>query len=129
MLKARTTPFEILAGHPFMSLTTFRKHGQPVATPVWFAQADEKLYVMTEAGTGKVKRIRHNAQVEVAPCSMSGDLLGESVEAMARILPPDQNQTAKQAFNLKYGWQKRGWDLINRLRGKEMLYLEITPMW
>ncbi len=128
MLKARTIPFDILAGHTFMSLTTFRKHGQPVPTPVWFAQTDKKLYVITEANAGKVKRIRGNAQVEVAPCDVSGKLLGDSVEAMARILPPDQIQMAKHALNQKYGWQKRGWDLMNRLRGKDMLYLEIMPM-
>lgn len=128
MLKART-PFHHLTGHAFMSLTTFRKTGAPVFTPVWFAQDGEKLYVMTEANAGKVKRIRGNAQVEVAPCTGSGALLGDSVEAMARILPPDQISLAKHALTAKYGWQKRIFDFMNRMRGKDMVYVEITPMW
>ena len=83
---------------------------------------------MTQAHAGKVKRIRNNAQVEVAPCTGRGDLLGKSVEAMARILPPDQLGEAKAALNHKYGWQKRIFDMMNRMRGMEMAYLEITPM-
>jgi PPOX class probable F420-dependent enzyme len=128
MLKERT-PFHQLTGHAYMSLTTFRKSGEPVPTPVWFAQDGETLYVMTQASAGKVKRIRHNAQVEVAPCAVNGSLLGEAVEAMARILPPDQIGAAKRALSAKYGWQKRAFDLMNRLRGIDMLYMEITPMW
>lgn len=112
-----------------MSLTTFRKTGAPVPTPVWFAQHGDKLFVMTQANAGKVKRIRNNAQVEVAPCDMRGTLLGTSVEAMARILPPDQTAAAKAALNKKYGWQKRAFDLMNRMRGTDMVYLEIAPMW
>lgn len=51
----------------YLALTTFRRNGAPVATPVWFAQEDQRLYIMTGADTGKVRRIRNNAQVEVAP--------------------------------------------------------------
>ena len=47
---------------------------------------------------------------------------------MARILPPDQVSEAKAALNQKYGWQKRMFDLMNRMRGKDMLYIEVTPM-
>ena len=128
MLKARTTPFQPLSGHTFMSLTTFRKTGEPVPTPVWFASHGEKLYVMTQAHAGKVQRSRNTTQVAVAPCTGRGDLLGKSVEAMARILPPDQLREAKAALNHKYGWQKRIFDMMNRMRGSEMAYLEITPM-
>ncbi|MBK8030519.1 MAG: PPOX class F420-dependent oxidoreductase [Chloroflexi bacterium] len=128
MLKERTMPFKSLSGQAFMCLTTFRKSGEPVPTPVWFAGDTKKVYVMTQANAGKVKRIRNNAQVEVAPCTSRGDLLGAAVEAMARILPPDQVSEAKAALTQKYGWQKRIFDLMNRMRGKDMLYIEVTPM-
>ncbi|MCS7071532.1 MAG: PPOX class F420-dependent oxidoreductase [Anaerolinea sp.] len=120
--------FVHLQGHQYMSLTTFRKNGQPVPTPVWFAQEGDKLYVMTQPDSGKVKRIRHNAQVEVAPCDVRGKVLGETHEAMARILPPDQADRADKALSRKYGIQKQIFSLVMRLRGKSFAYLELTSM-
>lgn len=120
--------FTNLRGHSFMSLTTFRKTGEAVPTPVWFAQQGDKLYVMTQPESGKVKRIRGNAQIEVAPCDARGTILGPSVEAMARILPPDQFSMADRALSKKYTWQKAIFGLMTRLRGGSYLYLEIMPM-
>jgi PPOX class probable F420-dependent enzyme len=128
MLKERMTPFHALKGHQYMSLTTFRSHGEPVPTQVWFAQDGEKLYVITPAKAEMVKRIRRNAQVEVTPCTADGKLAGEPVEAMARVLASDQADGAKYALNQKYGWQKRIADFVKRLRGIDMVYLEIMPM-
>lgn len=121
-------PFENLRGHRFMSLTTFRKSGEAVPTPVWFAQVGDKLYVMTSPDSGKIKRIRGNAQVEVAPCDARGTLLGGSVEAMARILPTDHAPLADQALSRKYSWQKFLFGLATKLRGGSYAYLEIMPM-
>ncbi|MCC6805324.1 MAG: PPOX class F420-dependent oxidoreductase [Anaerolineae bacterium] len=112
----------------YLALTTFRRNGAPVATPVWFAQEDQRLYIMTGADTGKVRRIRNNAQVEVAPCTISGGLLGPSLEAMARLLHDDEKVHANQVLNRKYGWQKRFYDLTYLLRGRERSYIEITLM-
>lgn len=125
---AAAVPFVHLQGHQFMSLTTFRKNGQPVPTPVWFAQEGDKLYVMTQPDAGKVKRIRNNAQVEVAPSDVRGRVLGESQEAMARILPPGEADRAKQALSKKYGIQKLLFSLMARLRGKSFIYLELMLM-
>ena len=112
----------------YLSLTTFRKNGSPVVTPVWFAQEGDKLYVMTGAETGKVKRVRHNAQVEVAPCTLNGSLLGPSLEAMARILHDGDRASANRSLNRKYGWQKRIYDLTYILRFKQRVYFEIMLM-
>jgi hypothetical protein len=60
-----TIPKEI-RGQKYISLATFRKSGQAVNTPVWFAEYDEKLYVMTRSDSGKYKRIRNNPQVRIA---------------------------------------------------------------
>ena len=60
-------PFELLLqGHKFIALSTYRKSGQPVVTPVWFTQRDGKLYVWTGASSGKVKRLRNNPHVSLA---------------------------------------------------------------
>ncbi|MFQ3566053.1 MAG: PPOX class F420-dependent oxidoreductase [Aggregatilineales bacterium] len=128
MKVAANSPFRHLAGHRYMSLTTFRKDGTPVPTPVWFAQEGDHLYVVTGAESGKVKRIRRNAQVEVAPCTVRGELLGESAEAMARILPEEDAPHADALLNRKYSWQKWAFDLVGRLRGDRRVWLEIMPM-
>ena len=86
----------------YISLATFRKNGAKVATPVWFGEDGDKLYVMTLSKMGKTKRIRNNPQVTVAPCTMRGKLTGPEVAARARILPPEEHAHARQTINRKY---------------------------
>jgi len=89
-----------------MSLTTLRKTGAAVATPVWFGEEDGKLYVMTRSDMGKTKRIRNNPQVRVAPCTIRGKVTGPEYPAKARILPREEQAKARQAINRKY-WMAR----------------------
>jgi len=90
----------------YISLTTFRKSGAKVATPVWFGEDGDKLYVMTRSDSGKTKRIRNNPKVTVAPCAMRGEVTGPEFPAVARILPPAEQARARQAINRKY-WMAR----------------------
>lgn len=105
-------PSEI-SGQKYISLTTFRKSGSPVRTPLWFAEADGKLYFMTRSDSGKYTRIRNNPNVMVAPCTMRGTVTGPDFQAMARILPREQWPAAKRLLNRKYWlarlpfWSKR----------------------
>jgi len=93
-------------GQSYISLTTFRKSGVGVPTPVWFGEEDGKLYVMTRSDMGKAKRIRNNSQVKVAPCTIRGKVTGAEIAASARILPPAEHQRARQTINRKY-WMAR----------------------
>jgi len=99
--------FAPLQGHKYVNLETFRKNGQGVRTPVWFA-ADppqgppEKLYVYSTADSGKAKRIRNNGHVRVAPCDMRGKLLGEWIEARAEIVEGQEAQHGMELLNKKY---------------------------
>jgi PPOX class probable F420-dependent enzyme len=93
-------------GQKYISLTTFRKSGAGVATPVWFGEGDGKLYVMTRGDMGKAKRIRNNPHVRVAPCTMRGTVTGAEVAATARILPAEEHARARQTINQKY-WMAR----------------------
>jgi uncharacterized protein len=90
----------------YISLTTIRKTGAGVATPVWFGEENDKLYVMTRSDMGKTKRIRNNPQVKVAPCTMSGKVTGAEFAATARILPNDEHRNARATLNRKY-WMAR----------------------
>jgi len=93
-------------GQKYISLTTFRKTGVGVATPVWFGETDGKLYVMTRSDMGKTKRIRNNPQVRVAPCTIRGTVTGAEFPATARILPRQEHASARQTINRKY-WMAR----------------------
>ena len=122
------TPFETLRGHQYINLTTFRKTGQPVSTPVWFAQDGARLFVTTQGQSGKVKRIRNNGCVQVAPSDVRGKPLGPDQPARARLLPATESDRAHKLLLKKYGWQARLFMALGRLRGvKDRVYLEITP--
>jgi PPOX class probable F420-dependent enzyme len=95
-----------IRGQKYVALGTFRKNGEKVATPVWFGEEGDKLYVMTRSDTGKVKRIRNNSQVTVAPCTMRGKVTGEEIKAVARLLPPQEHAQAHETVNRKY-WMAR----------------------
>jgi PPOX class probable F420-dependent enzyme len=89
-------------GQKYISLATFRKNGTKIATPVWFGEERDKLYVMTRSDMGKTKRIRNNPQVTVAPCTIRGKVTGPEVPAIARLLPPEEHAHARQTINRKY---------------------------
>lgn len=102
---ASTVPAQV-QGQKYISLTTFRKNGVGVSTPVWFGEEDGKLYVMTRGDMGKSKRIRNNPQVRVAPCTIRGKVTGPQFPATVRILPNEEHARARQAINGKY-WMAR----------------------
>ena len=66
------TPLLALADHGFLSLTTFRRSGEPVSTPVWVGRDGDSLVVLTPARSGKVRRLRHDPRVELSPCGRFG---------------------------------------------------------
>lgn len=86
----------------YVSLTTFRKTGAGVATPVWFGEENGKLYVMTMNDSGKSKRIRNNPQVRVAPCTIRGKVTGPDSAAIARLLPKEDFARARKTITRKY---------------------------
>ncbi|SDD14692.1 hypothetical protein SAMN05660690_3555 [Geodermatophilus telluris] len=91
----------------YVSLTTFRRTGQPVPTPVWAAPDGGSLVVWTRADSGKVKRLRHTSRVTVAPCDVRGRLLGDAVEATAVLVPAHEWRQARAALARRYGWRWR----------------------
>lgn len=86
----------------YLSLTSFRRDGSGVATPVWFVSDNGHLLVETDADSYKVKRIRRNAHVRVAVCNARGDIRGEPVDAEARILPEDERERVERLLGRKY---------------------------
>ncbi len=111
----------------YLNLETFRKTGVGVCTPVWFAQdssADSStdgssvFYIYSAPDAGKVKRIRNNPRVRVAPCDMRGNLRGAWVDAHARICDGPEAAHGQDLLRRKYGWIKIAGDCVSRLRGR-----------
>ena len=113
-------PAEI-RGQKYISLGTYKKSGELVRTPVWFGEQGDKLYVMTNKDAGKCKRLRNNSQARIAPCSIRGKITGPDFAATARILPNQENDSARTTINRKY-WLAR----IPFFWSKTNAYLEIT---
>ena len=88
--------FGALIGEEFALLVTFRRTGEPVPTPVWFGQHDGRLYVESLADAGKVKRLRHNRCVRVAPCTVRGNPKGPFADGVGRILGTARSRTPRQ---------------------------------
>jgi hypothetical protein len=111
---------EAIRKQKYISLTTFRKNGTPVSTPVWAAEREDKIYVVTRKDSGKSKRIRNNPNVKVAPCTIRGKVTGPEFAGKARILPSGaESRMARQAVRRKY------WLARLSVRPKQNEYLEI----
>lgn len=104
------------ANQKYLSLESYKKDGTPVATPLWFAQEGGVFYIYSLANAWKVKRIRNNPRVRIAPCDLRGNLKGEWVDAAARILDQTEAEKAHRLLNQKYGLLKRMGDFFSKLR-------------
>ena len=94
----------------YVSLTTFRKDGTDVATPVWLAADGGQLFIVSDADAGKVKRIRRDSHVTVAVCDVRGRIAPDalSAEGTARVLDETQTQVARKLIARKYVMSRLG---------------------
>ena len=119
----------MLEDEPYVSLRTYRRSGVAVDTPVWCAPADGHLYVFSAGEAGKVKRIRNDGKVQLAPCNATGKLRGDWVDGTAELVASaDEIATALQALRRKYGWQMLLADWGSKLTGKfdKRAYIRVT---
>ncbi|HAM02471.1 MAG TPA: PPOX class F420-dependent oxidoreductase [Acidimicrobiaceae bacterium] len=99
-----------IARERHISLTSFKRDGTPVSTPVWCAKENGSLLVFSEANSWKVKRIRHDPHVQIAPSSARGSPHGPAVDGDALIL--EDTAEVETLLARKYGWM---WPACNRL--------------
>src|SRR5207247_1347972 len=86
----------------YLSLTSFKRDGTPVATPVWFVQEGRRVFVETDPNSGKARRIRANPAVRVAPCTATGRLRGGQVTGRAEFLPMEDWEHVRSLMARKY---------------------------
>ena len=119
--------FEHLRGHKYCLLVTYKRSGEAVPTPVWFGLGERKLYVRSEADAAKVKRLRNDPKVRVAPCTVRGRPLGPPAEGLARVLEvPGEQDAAEAALQGNYGLGRRIYERAGGALGVDTVYLEVT---
>jgi PPOX class probable F420-dependent enzyme len=117
----RPEVFAALAAEQYVLLTTTRRNGVTVATPVWVAPHDHALVVTTGAEAGKVKRVRHTPRVTLQACDRVGKPLEGApvVDAHATVHDDEQSMTQLEAaLSAKYGVQYAAIKAMSKLRGR-----------
>lgn len=109
----------------YVSLITYKKNGDPIATQVWFVEEDEKMYIVTLQGRYKFKRIKNNPNVKIAPASMRGKPKGEYFDGIARLLSDDESRPIIVLFKKKYRMFKTMFK-EDREGEKKSFFIEIT---
>ncbi len=109
--------FADVAEAQYVLLTTFTKDGRPKPTPIWAASDGDRLLVITQAKSWKVKRIRNTARVTLGICDMQGRPKSEAIEATATVLDKTQTGAVYDAIGREYGLIGRVFNGFSKLRG------------
>ena len=112
-------------------LTTYRRDGTPIRTPVNIAVDGDRdrAFIRTWDATWKFKRIRNNPEVEFAPSTFRGHSTGPAIRARARVLSGAESEHARQALNRKYPFfQGMLIQLVHRLLGYKTMHIELMPV-
>jgi uncharacterized protein len=110
MSRSNAMGFAAFRNEKYLNIETFKKSGQGVKTPVWFAadpNADitsesARLFFYTIGVSGKVKRIRNNPRVRIAPCKVRGEVTGAWQDARVQIIAGEEAQRAAKLVRRKY---------------------------
>jgi PPOX class probable F420-dependent enzyme len=119
--------FSSILEERFISLATSRRNGEEVRTAVWFAEADGCLYLRTIAGSGKLKRIKNDPRVRIAPCDIAGEISGAWLDAQARALEADDPAVlvADRALDARYGDERREMTRLMTEQRKQLQFVEL----
>ena len=109
----------------YINLETYRKNGQAVQTPVWFAIEDNMIYVRTDNNSGKIKRARNNPHVRITPSNARGQPKGEWIDGEIRIANKAESERANQLLRQKYGLQGRIIRMVNKIRKTRPIVISI----
>ena len=105
----------------YVNLSTKKKDGSFVNTPVWFAQDGEKndFFIFSAGEAGKIKRIKNFSSVRVAICDVRGNLKGEWISAQAELVSEEESKIkAYKQLHKKYGLTIKVFDFFSKLFGK-----------
>jgi PPOX class probable F420-dependent enzyme len=121
--------FQDVAKAQYVLLTTFTKDGRPKPTAIWAANQGDRVLMITQEKSWKVKRIRNTPRVTLAICDMGGHPKSEAIEATATILDTSQTGLVYDAIGREYGIVGKVFNVFSKLRGgmKNNVGLEVRP--
>jgi PPOX class probable F420-dependent enzyme len=129
MMIASTSALEPFVDQKTVLLTTYKRDGTGVSTPVHIAVDGDRAFVRTWDTTWKLKRIRNNPEVRVAPCTAGGRPTGPAILARARVLGGDESEYAAEMLARKYPILHGVLiPRFHRLRGNQTMHIELTPL-
>src|SRR5882757_5733857 len=122
--------FADVAKSEYILLTTFTKDGRPKPTAIWAAPDGDRLVVITQETSWKVKRIRNTPRVTIAPCDRRGNLKGETVDATAAVLDKSVNAATYDAIGKRYAVVGKVFNVFSKVRGgmKNNVTIELTAV-
>ena len=109
----------------YINLETYRKNGQAVQTPVWFAIDGSIIYVRTDTNSGKIKRARNNPHVRLTPSNARGQPKGEWIDGEIKIASTSESERANQLLRQKYGLQGKIIRMVNKIRKTKPIVVSI----
>jgi uncharacterized protein len=101
----------------YLNLETYRKNNYPIVTPVWFILKDNDIFVVTKEKTGKVKRLKNNNVVRVAPCNYRGASKGTWVTGTAHFVDSQETSDILKMRGKKYGIKAKIASLLSIRKG------------
>ena len=123
---ASATDFSHLRGHKYALIVTYKKSGDGVPTPVWFGIDDQgRFYCRTGRLATKIKRIKNNPQVKVAPCTTRGKPTGPYAAGVARVCSADEEEHAEETLQSNYGLFRKIYE--GSAGSMEAVYIEVVP--
>jgi PPOX class probable F420-dependent enzyme len=127
-----STPSRLLesfVGQWAVLLTTYKRDGTPIGTPVNIAVDGNRAFVRTFDTAWKLKRIHNNPEVEIAPSTWRGRPTGPAIRAHARLLEGEESAYAGRLLVRKHPILHRILvPLVHRLRGNETVHIELRPL-
>lgn len=122
--------FVEIAKSDYILLTTFTKDGRPKPTPVWSATDGDRIVVITEEKSWKVKRIRNTPRVTLAVCDLRGRPKSDAIEATAAVMDKSHNGAVYDAIRRRYGLLGWTFNFFSKLRGgmRNNVGLELTSV-
>jgi len=124
-----TNPLTRLGSAWAVRLTTYRRDGTPVSTPVNVAVDGDRVFFRTYEEAGKFKRLRNNPRVEVAPSTARGAATGPAMPAIAELLTGAEDRRAGELIDAKHQvFQRILVRLAHRIRGYHTRHLELRPV-
>ena len=115
-----------LSKFKYITIETFRKNGAGVRTPIWFIIYQGLIYFRTDVNSGKVKRIRNNPHVRIAPCDIRGNLKGNWFDGKVKFADLAESSITHSMINKKYGFITTLIRIFNKIRRTNPVVIAIS---